>query len=51
MARLTLNLYKLARTVNTVSALTSGSSRVGGRIAVGRLLARAGVWRRLWGGR
>lgn len=55
MARLTSALYKLARTVNTASALTSGDSKQAGRrvknIAVGRLLGRAGVWRRLWGGK
>lgn len=51
---LTSSLYKLARTVNTISALTSGDPRRAGRrvknIVVGRALARAGFWRRLWGG-
>jgi len=53
--RLTSSLYKLARTVNTLSALTSGDSKRAGRrvknIAVGRVLARGGFWRRLWGGK
>lgn len=54
MAKLTSSLYRLARAVNTARALTSGSpSRVGRRaknVVVGRVLARGGFWRRLWGG-
>ena len=45
-----MNLYTLARTVNTISAIVRG--RPGTRaknIVVGRTLARAGFWRRLWG--
>ena len=45
-------LYVLARLSRDVGALSSGSpSRVGRRArnrVVGRLLARAGFWRRLW---
>lgn len=55
MARLTSQLYKLARTVNTLGALTSGDSRRAGRrvknLALGRMMARGGFWRWLWGGR
>lgn len=54
MARLSSSLYRAARTVNTLSALTSGNPKRAGRraknIVVGRVLARGGVWRRLWGG-
>jgi len=50
--RLSSRLFHLARRVNDVEALTSGRpKRVAGRaknVAVGRLLARAGFWRRLW---
>jgi hypothetical protein len=50
--RLSSRLFRLARRVNDVEALTSGSpKRVARRlknVAVGRLLARAGFWRRLW---
>jgi muconolactone delta-isomerase len=49
---LTNSLFKLARFSADVSAIASGKPR---RIvrraknkAVGRLLARGGVWRRLW---
>lgn len=55
MPRLTSQLYKVARLSNTISALASGDSRRAGRraknIGVGRLLARGGFWRWLWGGR
>jgi hypothetical protein len=51
---LTSFLYRLARGVNTAEALGSGNPRRAGRrvknIVVGRSLARAGFWRRLWGG-
>lgn len=46
-----MNLYKLARTVNTISALSAGGPRARRRaknIVVGRALARAGFWRWLW---
>ncbi len=47
-----MNLFKLARTVATIKAITSGSpkkiARRGKNIVVGRVLARAGFWRRLW---
>jgi hypothetical protein len=45
-----MNLYKLARTVNTIQAITK-PRRLPRRlknIAVGRLLGRMGFWRRLW---
>src|SRR6478672_3200168 len=50
------NLYTVARTVNTLSALASGDpgriARRARNVAVGRMLARGGAWRRLWlGGR
>jgi hypothetical protein len=49
----TSQLYRLARTANTVSTVASGHPRrVVARaknIAVGRALGRAGVCRRLWG--
>lgn len=49
---LTSKLFKAARLSATARAVTSGDSRkIGHRaknIAVGRLLARAGAWRRLW---
>ena len=51
---LTSQLYRLARTANTVSAVASGHPqrivRRARNITVGRALGRAGVWRRLWGG-
>jgi hypothetical protein len=54
MARLTSSLYKAARLTNTIGALTSGDSRRAGRrvknVVVGRVLARGGFWRKLWGG-
>ncbi len=47
-----MNLYKLARNVNTAKVLLSGDpkriNRRAKNIVLGRLLARAGVWRRLW---
>jgi hypothetical protein len=46
------NLYTIARTANTISALMSGNpsrmSRRVGNIILGRALGRAGVWRALW---
>lgn len=46
------SLYRAARTVNTVSAVASGKPGRAGRRArnvfVGRSLARAGVFRRLY---
>jgi len=50
--RLASKIYQLARTVNTIEALTSGNpKRIKTRlknIIVGRALARTGVWRRLY---
>jgi hypothetical protein len=47
-----VNLYKLARNVNTLTALASGDPKRARRrvknIIVGRALARAGFWRWLW---
>jgi hypothetical protein len=49
---LTSQLYRAARLSATVSAVASGKPRRVARraknIVVGRALARAGVWRRLW---
>jgi hypothetical protein len=48
-----MNLYQLARTVNTIQAITK-PRRLPRRlknILIGRLLSRAGVFRILWGGR
>ena len=46
---LTSQLYRTARIVNTVSKVAEGK---GGKravnIAIGRTLAKTGVWRRLW---
>jgi len=46
------SLYRVARTANTISAMSSGNpGRMGRRasnIIIGRSLARAGVWRALW---
>ena len=51
--RLAPMLYTLARRTNTVEALLSGNrSRIARRmknIVLGRLMARSGVLRRLWG--
>ena len=51
---LTSQLYRLARSANTISAVASGHPqrvvRRAKNIAVGRALVKAGVWRRLWGG-
>ena len=43
-------LYKLARTANTVSSLSSPKKAVnrGKNIIIGKLLAKAGVWKKLW---
>jgi hypothetical protein len=45
-------LYRLARTTNTVETLASGDpkriERRAKNVLVGRLLAKAGFWRRLW---
>ena len=43
---LTNSLYKLAR-LSAVRTPTSAARRVKNK-ALGRLLARAGIWRRLW---
>ncbi|HVA85945.1 MAG TPA: hypothetical protein VNF73_06455 [Candidatus Saccharimonadales bacterium] len=47
------NLYRAARLANDVSVLTSGNPHRMARRAknkiVGRAMARAGVWRMLWG--
>lgn len=55
MPKLTSSLYKLARTVNTAQALTSGNSKRAGRrvknVTVGRALARGGFWNWLFGGK
>lgn len=52
---ITSNLYRAARVANNVQTLASGDpKRIARRtknVAVGRALARAGVWRLLWGGR
>ena len=46
------SLYKLARNVNTISALASGDPRRIRRrvknIVVGRALGKIGFWRWLW---
>lgn len=48
-----MNLYRLARNVQTAKAVASGGpktiARRGKNIVIGRALARAGIWRRLWG--
>jgi hypothetical protein len=45
-------LYRVARTANTFSAIASGNprrvSRRAKNIIIGRSLRRAGVWRALW---
>jgi hypothetical protein len=49
---LTSQLFRTARTVDTLSAIASGNPRRIVRrtknVALGRTLGRAGVWRRLW---
>jgi hypothetical protein len=49
---LTSQLYRPARTANTISAVTSGDPkrivRRSRSIVIGQSLGRAGVWRRLW---
>jgi hypothetical protein len=50
--RLSRFLYRAARAANDVEAVTSGDpKRVERRLRnklVGRLLGKAGIWRRLW---
>jgi hypothetical protein len=50
--KITTRLFKLARLSATASALASGNpkriARRAKNIAVGKVLARAGFWRRLW---
>ena len=49
---LTSQLYRLARSANTISAVASEHPRRvvtrGKNIIVGRALGRVGAWRRLW---
>jgi muconolactone delta-isomerase len=49
---LSSQLFRIARDVDTAEAITSGNPRRIGRraknVVLGRTLARAGVWRRLW---
>lgn len=49
---ITSSLFKAARLSASVSALASGNpkriQRRAKNILVGRMLGRAGVWRRLW---
>ncbi len=49
---LTSQLYRAARLSATISAVASGKPRRVARraknVVVGRALAKAGVWRRLW---
>lgn len=49
---LTSQLYRAARTANTVSAVASGNpkriARRARNVAVGRTLGRLGFWGRLW---
>jgi len=49
----TSQLYRIARTANTINAVASGHPRRvvtrAKNIAVGRALGKAGVWRKLWG--
>jgi hypothetical protein len=51
---LTSSLFRAARLSATARAVASGRpSRIARRarnVAVGRALARTGVWQRLWGG-
>lgn len=48
-----MNLYQLARGVQSAKVIASGDprriARRGKNIVVGRALARAGIWRKLWG--
>jgi hypothetical protein len=46
-----VSLYKLARMLNTANAIANPKRlpRRVKNILVGRMLARAGFWRRLWG--
>lgn len=50
--RLSRFLYRAARTANDVEAITSGNpKRIERRLKnklVGRLLGKAGLWRKLW---
>ena len=50
--RLSRFLYRAARTTNDIEAITSGNPRrIERRLRnklVGRLLGKAGLWRRLW---
>lgn len=52
MSRLVRDLYRIARLSNDVSTAASGDPRRIARRAknkaIGRSLARAGVWRRIW---
>jgi muconolactone delta-isomerase len=45
-------LYRLARLASTVGAIASGNphriARRARNVATARILARAGLWRRLW---
>ncbi len=45
-------LYRVARTANTLSAVASGNptriTRRAKNVILGRALGRAGVWRALW---
>lgn len=49
---LTSGLYRAARISNNLSTLASGNpQRIARRtknVALGRVLGRAGIWRRLW---
>jgi hypothetical protein len=48
-----VNLYSLARTWQTIRAIAPGGPKASTRvknIVVGRTLARAGIWHRLWKG-
>ncbi len=48
------NLYRTARLANDISAIASGNPHRIARRAqnkvIGRMLARGGFWRLLWGG-
>jgi hypothetical protein len=48
---LTSSLFRLARASATGAAVVHGhTTRRVGNVVKGRVLARAGVWRLLWGG-